>query len=223
MHARGGLFREAADAGEQLGELVVDHGGQVAAVVEDHVERLAVGEEQRLLDAPIELLVGHALPGVDRDALRGDRGSGFVLRADIWCAAAARGAPGDRVIRALLARPRRARTLLAAAGVLAASLVVGTAATVGFGLATGFIGAARQADLPHVIARLDRQDTASLDRRIRALPNVAARSYRLELRNVAVRGQRAGDAQGDPRHRAGRPARLRDHRGRATRAGRVSW
>ena len=42
---------------EQLGVLLVDHGGQVAAVVEDHVQRLAVGEEQRLLDAPIELFV----------------------------------------------------------------------------------------------------------------------------------------------------------------------
>ena len=35
-------------------------------------------------------------------------------------------------------RARRSRTLLAAAGVLAASLVVGTGATVGYGLATGF-------------------------------------------------------------------------------------
>ena len=41
MDARGRFFGEAADAAEQLGELVVDHGGQVAAVVEDHVERLA--------------------------------------------------------------------------------------------------------------------------------------------------------------------------------------
>ena len=57
VHAGGGLFGQAADAGEQLGILLVDHGGQVAAVVEDHVQRLAVGEEQRLLDAPVELLV----------------------------------------------------------------------------------------------------------------------------------------------------------------------
>ena len=40
------------------GYLSMDHGGQVAAVVEDHVQRLAVGEEQRLLDAPVELFVG---------------------------------------------------------------------------------------------------------------------------------------------------------------------
>ena len=52
-------------------------------------------------------------------------------------------------------RARRSRTLLAAAGVLAASLVVGTGATVGYGLATGFERAADQADLPDVIARFD--------------------------------------------------------------------
>ena len=66
MDAGGRLFGQAADAREQLGILLVDHRGQVAAVVEDQVQRLAVGEEQRLLDAPIELLVGLALPGVDR-------------------------------------------------------------------------------------------------------------------------------------------------------------
>ena len=45
-----------------------------------------------------------------------------------------------RVIRDALAalRARRGRTLLAALGVLAASLVVGTSVTVGYSLATGF-------------------------------------------------------------------------------------
>ena len=43
------------------GYLSIDHVGQVAAVVEDHVQRLAVGEVQRLLDAPVELFVVHAL------------------------------------------------------------------------------------------------------------------------------------------------------------------
>jgi hypothetical protein len=42
----------------------------------------------------------------------------------------------------------RGRALIALIGIFAASLVVGTAATVGFGLATGFDRAARQADLP---------------------------------------------------------------------------
>jgi len=83
-------------------------------------------------------------------------------------------------------RARRSRTLLAAAGVLAASLVVGTAATVGYGLATGFERAADQADLPDVIARFDDEPRARLDERVRALPNLAARSYRWERNGVPL-------------------------------------
>ena len=48
-------------------------------------------------------------------------------------------------------RARRGRTLLAALGVLAASLVVGTSVTVGYSLATGFQRSAEQAQLPDVI------------------------------------------------------------------------
>jgi putative ABC transport system permease protein len=81
-------------------------------------------------------------------------------------------------------RARRWRTLLAAAGVLAASLVVGTGATVGYGLATGFDRAADGADLPDLIARFDTEDRDSLDARVAALPNLAARSYRFERNNV---------------------------------------
>jgi ABC-type lipoprotein release transport system permease subunit len=97
------------------------------------------------------------------------------------------------VLRLALAglRARRSRTLLAAAGVLAASLVVGTGTTVGYGLATGFERAADQADLPDVIARFDQEDRDTLDERVRALPNLAARSYRFEVNNVPLtaRGQ----------------------------------
>ena len=90
----------------------------------------------------------------------------------------------------------RARGLLAALGVFAAALVVGTAVTVGYGLATGFERAAAQADLPHVIARVDRQDRERVDARVRALPNLAARSYRLSFRNefIAARGHQSGKA-----------------------------
>jgi ABC-type lipoprotein release transport system permease subunit len=80
----------------------------------------------------------------------------------------------------------RGRTLLAAAGVLAASLVVGTGVTVGYGLATGFERSAAAADLPDVVARFDRQDRDTLDERVRALPNLAARSYRSERTNVPL-------------------------------------
>jgi ABC-type antimicrobial peptide transport system permease subunit len=77
-------------------------------------------------------------------------------------------------------RARRGRTLLAAVGVLAASLVVGTATTVGYSLATGFDRAADRAGLPDVIARFDRERPDEIDARVSALPNLAARSYRHE-------------------------------------------
>ena len=83
-------------------------------------------------------------------------------------------------------RARRSRTLLAAAGVLAASLVVGTGATVGYGLATGFERSADQSDLPDLIARFDPEGRPTLDERVRALPNLAARSYRLEINNIPL-------------------------------------
>jgi len=81
--------------------------------------------------------------------------------------------------------PRR-RTLLAAAGVFAASVVVGTGATVGYGLATGFDRAAERADLPDVIARFDTEARGRVDARVRALPNLAARSYRREVKQVPL-------------------------------------
>lgn len=97
---------------------------------------------------------------------------------DLRVSAAAR-----RMIRDALAalRARRGRTLLAAIGVLAASLVVGTATTVGFSLATGFDRAAERADLPDIIARFDRTERDRVDPRVAALPNLEARSYRREL------------------------------------------
>ncbi len=69
-----------------------------------------------------------------------------------------------------------------ALGILAAAIVVGVAVTVGFGLSTGFDRAAREADLPDVLARFDGRSLDDIDERVRALPNLAARSYRVELR-----------------------------------------
>src|SRR5436190_14145584 len=86
------------------------------------------------------------------------------------------------MLRAALAdvRARRGRALLAAAGVAAAALMAGTAITVSYGRGSGFDRAARRADLPDVIARFDPRAVGDVDRRIRALPNVRARSYRYE-------------------------------------------
>jgi ABC-type lipoprotein release transport system permease subunit len=100
------------------------------------------------------------------------------------------------VIRALFAPARRARTILAVLGIFAASLVVGTAATVGYGLATGFDRAAEQADLPDVIARFDREQRETVDERVRTLPNLAARSYRHEEKNIELRANGHATSKG---------------------------
>ena len=63
-------------------------------------------------------------------------------------------------------RARRGRTILAAIGVLAASLVVGTATTVGYSLATGFDRAAERADLPDIIARFRTEPMHDIDPRV---------------------------------------------------------
>ena len=78
-------------------------------------------------------------------------------------------------------RARGSRTLLSALGILAAALVVGTGVTVGFGLATGFERSADSAGLPDVIARFDPERRATVDERVRALPNLEAASYRYEV------------------------------------------
>ena len=84
-------------------------------------------------------------------------------------------------------RARRGRTILAALGVLAASLVVGTATTVGYSLATGFDRAAERADLPDIIARFSGEQMREIDPRVSALPNLETRSYRHEALNHALR------------------------------------
>jgi ABC-type antimicrobial peptide transport system permease subunit len=83
-------------------------------------------------------------------------------------------------------RARRTRTLLAALGIFAAALVVGTAVTVGYGLGTGFGRAADAADLPDVIARFSPEERQRIDQRVRALPNLESRSYRFEVNNVVL-------------------------------------
>src|SRR3954447_13994106 len=77
-------------------------------------------------------------------------------------------------------RARRSRTLLAALGVLAASLVVGTAATVGYSLGTRFDRAPTAAGRPDVIARFDPDFSGRVDARVGALPNLEGHSFRNE-------------------------------------------
>ncbi len=120
-------------------------------------------------------------------------------------------------------RARRSRTVLAAVGIVAASLVVGTGVTVGYGLATGFERAADQADLPDIIARFDETGREQLDERVRALPNLASRSYRFERTNIpltangrhthkgafhVVMGERRGYLVAEGRDLSGRPGEV---------------
>jgi hypothetical protein len=76
----GGLFGETIDASEELRVFVVDEGGEVTTVVEDHVQRLAIGETlDGLVNTPEVFLFGLTLPGEDGDAGDGDGGGGMVL------------------------------------------------------------------------------------------------------------------------------------------------
>ncbi len=52
VHSGGGLLAEPLDVLQVLGVLLVDEVGQVAAIVQDHVQRLAVGEGDGLLNTP---------------------------------------------------------------------------------------------------------------------------------------------------------------------------
>ena len=78
-------------------------------------------------------------------------------------------------------RAQRNRTLLAAAGIAAAAIMIGTAVTVAYGLATGFDRAAAGADLPDLIAHFDAQPRSAIAARVDRLANVASVSYRRRL------------------------------------------
>lgn len=94
-------------------------------------------------------------------------------------------------------RARPGRTALAGVGIVAAGAMAGAALTVSLGLATGFDRAADRADLPDVIARFDNTRTPGfVDRRVRALPDVAARSFRLEITNIHLSGNGHRTGQG---------------------------
>ena len=57
----------------------MDKVGEISPIVKDHVQGLAVGEDEGLLDAPDVLLVGLSLPGVDWHTDSGDGCGGVVL------------------------------------------------------------------------------------------------------------------------------------------------
>ena len=81
---------------------------------------------------------------------------------------------------------RRGRALLAAGGITAASAMLGAAVTVSLSLATGFDRAASRAGLADVIARFEPLSLGEIEPRTRALANVRAVSYRIELKGVNI-------------------------------------
>ncbi|MGI8945422.1 MAG: FtsX-like permease family protein [Thermoleophilaceae bacterium] len=82
--------------------------------------------------------------------------------------------------------PGRRRSLLSAAGAFAVAMMIGTAVTVSYGLATGFDRASERAGLADLTVRFDPSTRAEIAARIDGLANVAARSLRLERTDLAL-------------------------------------
>ena len=57
----------------------MDKVGEITAIIQDHVQRLAVGEDDCLLDTPHILFIGLTLPGVDWDTTGSNSSSSMVL------------------------------------------------------------------------------------------------------------------------------------------------
>ena len=91
---------------------------------------------------------------------------------------------------------RRRRALLSALGIALAAAMLSAAVVIADGLGRGFDRAARAADLPDLLVRFDPVSARMVTDRIRALPDIAAYSLRLELTNVGIgaTGHRRGDA-----------------------------
>jgi ABC-type antimicrobial peptide transport system permease subunit len=94
-------------------------------------------------------------------------------------------------------RVRRRRAVLTAVGIALATAMLSAAVVIADGLGLGFGRSARAADLPDLIVRFDDQPLSTVTKRIRALPDVAAYSTRLELTNVSIGAAGAGHRRSD--------------------------
>jgi ABC-type antimicrobial peptide transport system permease subunit len=111
-------------------------------------------------------------------------------------------ARGARTLRLALAdarrglAPRRRRAVLTGLGIALAAAMLSAALVVSDGLGLGFTRAEKAADLPDLIFRFNSQPYATVAKRIRALPDVAAFATRTEFTNqgVAANGHRTGSA-----------------------------
>ncbi|MFZ0387922.1 MAG: ABC transporter permease, partial [Solirubrobacteraceae bacterium] len=87
--------------------------------------------------------------------------------------------------------------MLTAIGIALATAMLSAAVVIADGLGLGFGRSARAADLPDLIVRFDDQSLSAVSRRIRALPDIASYSTRLELTNVTIGAAGAGHRRSD--------------------------
>jgi ABC-type lipoprotein release transport system permease subunit len=87
-------------------------------------------------------------------------------------------------------RARRGRSLLGGLGIVLVATMLAVAATVSYGLLTGFDRGAAQADLPDVLVSFDSQPASSVRERLAALPDLEAFSLREQLTSVPFRAGR---------------------------------
>jgi ABC-type antimicrobial peptide transport system permease subunit len=92
------------------------------------------------------------------------------------------------VLRHGLARLRRdrARTLLTAGGIAAATAMIGAAATLVFAVSTAFDRTADRADLADVTARFREQPLSLVRSRVDVLPNIRAAAFRYEANGIGL-------------------------------------
>src|SRR5579859_81113 len=80
VNTGGGLFAEALDMLYQFGVFVENDVGEIATVVEDHIQgAVGAAEEEGLLDAPVGFFEGLTFPGKYAYTGCGDSGCGLVL------------------------------------------------------------------------------------------------------------------------------------------------
>jgi ABC-type lipoprotein release transport system permease subunit len=87
-------------------------------------------------------------------------------------------------------RARRARSLLTGIGIVLVATMLAVAATVSYGLLTGFERSAAAADLPDVLVSFDSQPASSVRERLAALPDLEAFSLREQFTSVPLRSGR---------------------------------
>ena len=66
VNSSGSLLRQTTDILEQIRMFIMDQLGQVTAIIQDHVQRLAIGEKDCLPHTPDVFVISLSLPSIDR-------------------------------------------------------------------------------------------------------------------------------------------------------------